>query len=884
MGDLQRVVIVFVLAQLLTLIASACFFASHAQAGVTEPAEMQQESFSDLLEDLNFLHAEAVSQRLEGLDPAGLASTLDAADLAGIPLDRLMYTKSRLGVLRSIRGLDVRLPVSNGSFLTDPGLIAMSFLSDWSAIFGVAIPNLSFDIDRVTASKDGLVHVKLTQNICGLPVFGSQINIHLNPDLTVRGFLGKYLPDWASPSCVDLQLQTLGVVEDGATVVTAEIGYYHGDLFGDSSAEWGSAEAVLAHRILIWSHDTAMERFVAVHDGSLLLERPDSDRDELLSIYYMRGTTTLPGPYAIYTDTPPSCYQGTWPNCTYWPGHSDELYEWTDTTYRYLGVRHGRDSWDNGQGVGASCPSASYHRMQASSDYGPSNFYNAAWVTTNGGNGYCGIFVGTGRSCLDVVGHEFTHGIIRSEVNFNSTFHAGAMNEGFPDVFGEFVEGWASGAGADWLHGTGGTCSPTRSLSDPPNSHAYDSNGLYQTAILPDHASMFDDGGAPHTNGGIVGKLAYLMGRPPASGSQTHWGMPVTGIGEEGASGLWYDTLVNDLVSDATFTDLREEMVDSAATTFGLYSTAYWRTLYANLAVGFWGSSVLFGFNSDEVVSAEYFPVANGNNRWLFSNINGNLGYRYRTCTYYGTCTWSSQTVLGAAASGPGSEIFSGSVWVFFEHDNTHRVGYFVLGANGQFTGPNFIPYTLTYETPTAASANNALYVFYKSPNSGVQPVYLSRFSGQWYSPVVTPISSIKSVRAVGIGANVFVFYARGSDGVLAYRVLYSNNTWSTEVSPPNWPNVGNMYGGPPGVAYYRDRLHVSDSAMLNGTGETFYASCAMPCDSASDWTPVTRLDFVDILTRWVYLDADGPADGRLYQFRQNDDGNEMGWRWKNSD
>lgn len=72
-------------------------------------------------------------------------------------------------------------------------------------------------------------------------------------------------------------------------------------------------------------------------------------------------------------------------------------------------------------------------------------FDNSGYNPTNGalnfGSG--GSYIFSGAAALDTVGHEFTHGVIRytTSLHLNRTDEPGAINEGYADIFGYFIEG-----------------------------------------------------------------------------------------------------------------------------------------------------------------------------------------------------------------------------------------------------------------------------------------------------------------------------------------------------------------------------------------------------------------------------------------------------------
>ena len=119
-----------------------------------------------------------------------------------------------------------------------------------------------------------------------------------------------------------------------------------------------------------------------------------------------------------------------------------------EKTYTYYKNSHGRNGWDN-----ASGQMSAYHAV-----YGLA-YANACW----GCLGNVAQF-GIGPTAadnddwnsLDIVGHEFTHGVDQDEVGMPYYAQTGALDESFADIFGEMTEQTTEGLSAatsPWLVG-----------------------------------------------------------------------------------------------------------------------------------------------------------------------------------------------------------------------------------------------------------------------------------------------------------------------------------------------------------------------------------------------------------------------------------------------
>jgi Zn-dependent metalloprotease len=180
--------------------------------------------------------------------------------------------------------------------------------------------------------------------------------------------------------------------------------------------------------------------------------------------------------------------------------------------------------------------------LKASVHYGK-NYDNAFW---NGqqmvfGDGDNKIFVGF-TGCIDVIGHELTHGVTGSEANLTYQGQSGALNESVSDVFGSLVKQKKlnqTADKADWLIGQG-LLAPgihgvaLRSMKAPGT--AYDDPVLgkdTQPGTMAGYVHTTQDNGGVHTNSGIPNHAFYLVAAA------------IGGFAWQKAGQIWYDTILD---------------------------------------------------------------------------------------------------------------------------------------------------------------------------------------------------------------------------------------------------------------------------------------------------------------------------------------------------
>ncbi|MGG0257566.1 M4 family metallopeptidase, partial [Bacillus toyonensis] len=146
-------------------------------------------------------------------------------------------------------------------------------------------------------------------------------------------------------------------------------------------------------------------------------------------------------------------------------------------------------------------------------------------------------------AALDVVGHEFTHGVIEHSSRLIYMNESGALNEAISDLFGTLIEHeyyskQPNRKKANWdisedTYLDGKTI--LRSMSNPTSVYLTDAvtdKDGNQYANYPDHYSKVyngsEDAGGVHINSSIINKASYLL----ANGG-THYGVTVKGIGKD---------------------------------------------------------------------------------------------------------------------------------------------------------------------------------------------------------------------------------------------------------------------------------------------------------------------------------------------------------------
>ncbi len=261
----------------------------------------------------------------------------------------------------------------------------------------------------------------------------------------------------------------------------------------------------------------------------------------------------------ILVDTPKKDNVYDW----YYDGNSTTV-EWNDSSepnssavdvmahtiiaYKYYYEQLERDSFDGqGEDINAYIHITGYKNYSGENKDTQNNaFY---WYSPNGSvMAYMYCFDENGNpivdysSELDVVGHEFTHGVIHYAAGLQDTDDnkmPGAINEAIADIMGYCIEANANkDKKLDWV-------SSARTSIKENNTN---SNQIYH---LSDYKGNYKE---CHSASTIVSYAAYLM---------TVYGNEDSNLSPNELSELWYRTILT-LPSNCTFTTLRDNLEASA--------------------------------------------------------------------------------------------------------------------------------------------------------------------------------------------------------------------------------------------------------------------------------------------------------------------------------
>ncbi len=211
------------------------------------------------------------------------------------------------------------------------------------------------------------------------------------------------------------------------------------------------------------------------------------------------------------------------------------------------------------------------------------DLFNAFWdgnaMLFGDGNGSY-----TSLTSLDIVAHEFTHGVTQNSSNLIYRNESGALNESFSDIFGSVVE-WIydpNPSDRDWYVGEDAHTTGT-GLRDMSNPNAKNHPDTYNG----DHwyTGNFDNGGV-HRNSGVQNFWFFLLVEGGNGTNDMGTSYNVQGIGLSKAAKIAYRNLTVYLTRYSTYDDAKEGAIQAASDLYGANSNEVTQVRRAWCAVG----------------------------------------------------------------------------------------------------------------------------------------------------------------------------------------------------------------------------------------------------------------------------------------------------------
>ena len=552
------------------------------------------------------------------------------------PLDRVTWSAERdvpLFLAGELRGADGKRGAD----------AARAFLAERAPLFGLSTADDAFRVTAIQTGHLGDTHVRVQQTVDGVPVFGAESIVHLEPNGAVYAFNGDVYPNAAR---VDTQSGFSGAAAiDAAKADLAPGTVYRWenvvapDDFGAADLpDWRpTAELVvypfektfvLAYHVTLavdaptpanWEvfvdaqTGVVVDRFNSIHTVETEIE--DAPASVMLQDGIGTGSSTFGGTlqiptylsggnYYLYNTTRGPSYIRTMTanNGTSLPGSyvtdadnnfssqvqkaAVDAHYGAITTYDYYQNTHGRNSYN---GAGANITSTVHYSQSYNNA-----FWNGSQMVYGDGDGQTFLPLVE----LDIVAHELTHAVTGATAGLIYQNESGALNESVSDIFAVMVDRADYKVGElSYTPGIAGDA--LRYLDNPP------------LGDQPDHYSDrytgTGDNGGVHINSGIPNKAAYLM---IAGG--THRGVTVAGIGRAKTEAIWYRSLTTYFTQSTNFAAARTAVLQATADLYGSGGAEYATVQNAWAAVGIGSPAGGGGGTTDTYEPNDSFAQAHG--------------------------------------------------------------------------------------------------------------------------------------------------------------------------------------------------------------------------------------------------------------------------------
>ncbi|MFN0074041.1 MAG: M4 family metallopeptidase [Chloroflexota bacterium] len=409
-------------------------------------------------------------------------------------------------------------------------------MDDFGPLFGLRDQAQELKVKRDSIVNGGRFVVRFTQVYREIPVFAGEVIVHLDANRNVQVATGELLPDisvdtqptvssgQAADTARAVTGRAHGVQVGALTTIEPELRIYNRSLVGDP----GPRLTRLVWQVVVRAGALEPIRQLVLVDaqsGGVLLSFNQVPDAKNRVTYTSGGTSARPGTLVCTEANPTPCDADQ---------DAQEAHRYAGDTYDFYATRHGRDGINGAGGTLIS----SVHWFSAG--VCPNAFWDGTQMT------YC-----DGAAKDDIVGHELTHGVTEFESGLLYFRQAGAINESFSDVWGEFVD-QVNGSGTDtvgvkWQIGEDAAAfgGAIRNMANPPDFNDPDkmTSGFFQT-------SNADNGGV-HGNSGLNNKAAFLL-----TDGGTFNGRTVSGLGMDKTAKIYYEAQTSLLTPGSDYADL----------------------------------------------------------------------------------------------------------------------------------------------------------------------------------------------------------------------------------------------------------------------------------------------------------------------------------------
>jgi Zn-dependent metalloprotease len=471
----------------------------------------------------------------------------------------------------------------DGAVLLEKGVTAeratKKFLAEYKGLYRLRDPESELTLSRERKDQLGMTHARFQQVTHGVPVLGAELMAHYDRDGRLASIDAQYVPGLedvdvnptidATAALASLKSDALSRAPDlSADQLEAEAGklVVHAPAAGVARLAFQyTVRAVAGAHPAIWvtTVDAKTGDVLNQYDNLQTIEATaagalgdakkfqvtqtgagfamtDASRGINIRTFTAQKQQTTPG------TTVTSTVLTQWDTGVTGAGAAVDAHTYAGVVFDYYKTKHARTSLN-----GATT-------MESTAHFGTA-YDNAFWdgrgmTYGDGGELFRPLCAG-----LDVVAHEFTHGVTEAESNLVYQGQSGALNEAISDIFGAFIEHAAKPDPAkNWMMGEAITkglqAGLMRDFKNPASGQ--------QPAHMTNFRNTQQDNGGVHINSGIINNAAYLMtagGKNPVSNVEVKFG-----IGWDKSEKLWYRASTEYFTQSTNFAQAAQSVMQAA--------------------------------------------------------------------------------------------------------------------------------------------------------------------------------------------------------------------------------------------------------------------------------------------------------------------------------
>ena len=523
--------------------------------------------------------------------------------------------------------------------IADPGALALDFVAEHRELFRLDNPHEELEKYGATRDRNGRYHVQFRQRAGGVPVWGGDMVVHLDPAGQPYAFNGRYAPtptqvapavlgsaaaveiaradlqnrvevaalgdamrtllDYEGPEAKQFLRQIDGLYRlvwrvlirpnmrdrwhyfvdavDGRVVEAYNNTQTEGPRTGRGVDLKSAAQSFNVYETddIFYMLDGSRSSFAAQQPD--LLNRP---RGALVTLDLRGGSLNRRSRLFHVTST-----DNTWADPVAVSAHVN-----VGRVFEYFLNTHGRLGLDGRGGtITALIHVGDQGRPMENA------FWNGVFVAFGDGADVFSPLAGA----LDVAAHEMTHGVIERTVNLAYRFESGALNESFADVFAAMVDRDDWNLGEDIVNVRFFPSGAMRNMADPNNGGSR-GDPFWQPAHMDEFVNLdiTQDNGGVHINSGIPNRACFLIAEV---------------IGRDKTEQIYYRILEGRYLStQATFVDMRLAALQAAADLYGADGAEARAVADAFDAVGIMGGTYVEApVDRAPVVGDEWIAVVN---------------------------------------------------------------------------------------------------------------------------------------------------------------------------------------------------------------------------------------------------------------------------------